>query len=388
MKKRQVREYVILVAYLLWMCSAVFGITLWKDFTLIKEVRIYFTQAAYLMLIITFLFKDQYSLKDIVGIGTIIFCCVVSGQSVYNETIIPVVIFAYFMSEIKFEWTLKSTFLLQGTIMIITVIACKCGILEDVIWQEGERIRHSLGYDYCGYPAHILFFMTLIWFSIRPKFNIFEVTIFLALNYGIYAATDSRTDFALSIVGMIGFFIWKNNKKTNVLNILKNCLIQYGFMLAAVISIAGHWIYNANNSIMAKINIILNGRLALGHDAIEKYGFSLFGQKIRWFGQGGVKADPTRVYNYVDCSFLKEGLSYGLVFLIFLGMGFYFAGKKIILSKNYALSWAVLMSLAYSVINAHLCVLTFNVFILVIGSCFSNRMFGKITDSMQDKEGK
>lgn len=378
-EKREIRKYLILSAYLLWLCSAVLGITLWNDFTLIKELRNYFMQLAYLMLIITFLFKSQYSQRDVIGIGVILFCCIVSAQSVYNNTIIPVIIFAYFMSEINFEWTLKSTFLLQAIMMIITIVACKTGILEDIIWQEGDRIRYSLGYDYCGYPAHILFFMTLIWFSLRKKARIFEGALFLFLNYGMYVITDSRTDFALSVVGVAGFFIWERSQKYKSLNIIKNHITKYSFMIAAIVSIIVHWIYNEQNSTMAKINMLLNGRLALGHDAITTYGFSLFGQKIRWIGQGSLKADPTRVYNYVDCSFLKEALSYGIVFFIVLGIGFYIASKKIILLKNNILGWAILMSLAYSVINAHLCVLTFNVFILILGGCFSNQMFEKMT---------
>lgn len=65
------------------------------------------------------------------------------------------------------------------------------------------------------------------------------------------------------------------------------------------------------------LNSILSDRLRLGANAIEQYGFSLFGKPIEWIGFSIKKTTMEEAigYNYVDSSYLQLGLNYGLIFL-------------------------------------------------------------------------
>lgn len=364
-RKRQ--EQLFLTAYVLWMVSSVIRITTWREIGDINTICKFVEKIAYLLLVIRYFLKKRYTLKDFIGIFLILFSCVLADHSVYNSQIIPTAIFACSAWDVDYRKILKYTLLLQTFIMALTVGASQTGIIEDIIWNDSGRLRHSLGYTYCGYPAHLLFFMTLMWFCIRKKANIADAVVCVMLNYAMYAATDSRTDFALAILAVIGFYIWGREFRLRLLKSLRDFGTKYAFLLAALFSFVIQMFYNSQAQWMQRLDVILNGRLHFGHDAIKEYGFSIFGQSIRWFGQGSLKADSTRIYNYVDNSFLKETLTYGLVFFVILAVGYYLAGRVIAEKKRYILGWAVLMSLAYAVINAHLCVLTFNVFILVLG---------------------
>lgn len=363
-------ELLFLTAYTLWLISAVLSITLWQRYDAVDLLCEYFRKTAYLLLVGKFLLKRRYTDRDVVGVLVIIFVCAVTAHSDNNKQLLPVVLFVYSAAGIRFEKILKVTFIVQTAIMVLTVAGSQLGLIRDLMWYEGERARHSLGYDYCGYPAHLLLFMTLMWVCIRKKAHFIDCAVLLAVNYVMYLLTDSRTDFYLSVLGIAGFFVWERTPRLKAADRARNFLSRFGFHIACVLSIAVHWIYDPQNPVWLRMNQTLNNRLQLGYDAIHEYGFSLFGENIKWYGQGSLRSDPTRVYNYVDCAFLKETLTFGLLFLCLLAVGYYLAGRKAERRGDILISWAVLISLAYSVINAHLCVLTFNVFILLLSAAF------------------
>ncbi len=429
-------ERIFLTAYVLWLTASVLDITMWRSVGLMPQVIDYVQNTGYILLIIQFLLKRTYGKKDAAGIFLILFGCILAEHSIYSRQIIPVVFFVYFSADVRFDKILKCTLAVQAAILVITAAASGLGIIEDVLWYEGDRVRHSLGYTYCGYPAHLVLFMTMIWLCIRRRAYIADACVLLFLNYLVYCFTDSRTDFMLSVLGVAGAFLcpdwhrkiphpasqrprsdsrrshtwdaganWSGSQAakedlscseqrrprsqdaqgsglagmassfrimlTGSRDFLLGVLARYGYFLAFAVSLIAHTIYNQENAFQFRLNEALNGRLQFGHTAILNYGFSLFGKAIRWFGQGSLRADASRTYNYVDNSFLKELLSYGWIFSILLIVGFYLTGKLLARKKEWMLCWAMLVSLAYAILNAHLLVLTFNVFILLPGKLFA-----------------
>lgn len=369
-RKAKWDEQIFLAAYALWMICAVAKITMWREYEAVTIICRYLQQSAYLLLIVRFFLKKKYTVKDVAGIFLILFSCIIAERSVYNDQIISAAIFVCCAGNVRFDRIVKYTFFIQLFFLIITVSASQIGILEDIIWNDDGRMRHGLGYRYCGYPAHVFLFLSLMWLCLRKKVKILDAALLVLLNYGIYQLTDARTDFLLAVFGIIGFFVWTREFHSRYLNSIRDFAVKYGFAVIAFVSITAHLLYDQNISWMYRLNLLLNGRLQYGYSAIQEYGFSLFGSPIRWIGQGSLMQDPSQVYNYVDCSYLKETLSYGLLFLCVLAVGYYLAGRRIVKQKNYVLSWGLMISLVYSVINAHLCYLVFNVFWLALGCVF------------------
>ncbi|MCG4840909.1 hypothetical protein, partial [[Ruminococcus] torques] len=61
----------------------------------------------------------------------------------------------------------------------------------------------------------------------------------------------------------------------------------------------------------------------LGHEAISKYGFSMFGKQIvehGWGGANGLKMSQNSLANYffVDSSFLRMTILYGIIMAIII----------------------------------------------------------------------
>ncbi|MCD8020655.1 MAG: hypothetical protein LUF92_14075 [Clostridiales bacterium] len=119
------------------------------------------------------------------------------------------------------------------------------------------------------------------------------------------------------------------------------------------------------------MNIIFHDRLNYGHQGIENYGIHLFGQQIEWIGNGGlgfVKQELEGAYNYVDCSYMKILLDYGLLVLLFAVIGYTLAVYQACRKNNIYLCLALSMVAVYSLIEPRLLEFGFNPFVLCLCS--------------------
>ncbi len=400
---------IFLAAYALWLTATELKLTMWAYITPASRLFSCMQLAAYLLLAVQFCakllpehadekgsYRKKLSGADVIGLLLILFSWALAlhaGRT--NRQIVPVMLFLYFSANVPYKKILKYTVTIQLSAMVFAILTACCGLIEDTLWTEGARIRHGLGYDYCGYPAHIMLFVTMSWLCIREKAHVVDAAALLALNLVIYYFTDSRTDLLLAVIGIAGSFVWGRSldmsggrthcpsqcaSRGKVLRGLEKAfcglrrfLAKFAFLIAFAVSVLVHYFYNPDNTLWYRINETLNGRLKYGYAAIQEYGFSLFGRAIRWYGQGSLRMDSSAVYNYVDNSFLKELLTYGWVFAVILVIGFYLAGKELVRQKEWMLCWALLITIAYSMLNAQLCVLSFQAFILIPGRLFATR---------------
>ncbi len=367
--KKSWEERLFFASYLLWLISAVLRYTMFRYLDWFDYVYAGMQIVAYLMIAVLFFMERRYTVKDVIGIAVLFICLLLALHS-RNIYIIPTVIYIYFGADFEFQTILKVTLAVQVIIMVVVISCSQTGIIEDVIWTSAGRERHALGYDYCAYPAHLLLFMSLMWFCIRKKITAVEVMIVLALNYLMYDLTDSRADFLLAIIGILGIIIWQIDFKPKWIQVIRAFIVEFGFVIAAVGSIVVQAVFTWEDENLVALNEALSSRLWLGYQALQEYGLTLFGQQVTWVGQGRQMADPTSTYNYVDNAYLQMGITFGILFLILLAVGFYLTGRYLIAHKEYKLSWAMVMAIVYGVLNAHLCMPVFNVFILLLGCCF------------------
>lgn len=368
-------EQIFFIAYTLWMFDALIGISMWKYIEIINEASNYIRMIAFGFLILQFLLKKEITSKDIKGVFCIVFICIVANHSVYNRYIIDTMLLIYFSANVNYHRLISWTLILQSLFMIFTIFASYIGIIENVIWgNEGERLRQSLGYDYCAYLAHLTLFCSLMWLCIRSKLYIADMFVLLIINTTVYYWTQSRADYFLGLFAIGGGYLWRNCKGCLL---IKKMLAKYAFFLLAITTFVMQYIYNDYNETIVMLDNILSDRLQLGHKAIFEIGFSLFGKSVQWFGAGSLSKNPFLIYNYVDCAFLKETLSYGIIYFILLCYAFFFVGKTLINDKNNMICWAIIVSLVYATVNAHLCMPVFNVFILLLGIIFRNKSYKK-----------
>lgn len=369
-------EVFFLMAYVCWLVYSLINITTWDTYAVLVPLKNGIYYLSFVLLFIQFLIKGEkgYCYKDYIAILIICYLGLVVYHHQHDRYVLYAFIFAYAAAEVDFNKIIKATLAIQMPFMLLTIVASLSGIVENIIFSDwtGERIRYSLGYGYCAYAAHLFIFLTAGYLCFRNKTKWYEYVIILAIATVLHRLTDSRSDYIQIYCLIMGDIVINRMQIHSRIAKLFEWCMQYCVIFYFAISIAIQWLYSPDKEWMVKLDGWLNSRLRLGRDAIEDYGFSLFGNNIKWVGVGGEMKNPTLIYNYVDNAYLKDILSFGLVFEVGFLVLVILTMRSILKSKNYKFAWAICMALFYGLINAHMNMLQYDMFILLLGRCFKN----------------
>lgn len=361
-----------LIAYTLWVTVTLLNYTYIKNLLPAKipmnSLILYTKYIVYILLILKFWEDRLYRFRNFVGL-VIVFCIGYIEFSVQDHTVMlfMLCIFIYSASNVDFDDILKISLIIEVLVLISAIGLSLGGLIPNNVWDEGTRFRYDLGFIYCTFGSHLMLFITMVYSCIRRRITLFETGILAAVNIWLYLYTNTRIDLYIAIPFLLFFYVWTHFSDGIRQNIIIKVLFQYSGAIIGTVSIAAQVFYNPELFFYVKINDILSNRLCLGNRAIEEYGFTLFGQNIRWVGQGGIKKNPLLTYNYVDCSFLKYTLNYGVVFMLLLLIGTIYIGKKAIEREEKALCISLLFLYVFAMVDAELCVLAFHPFLLKMG---------------------
>lgn len=372
MDKRDIRsEWLFFIAYGVWLIVGLLRITYFKEILPMKEMVDYAQKTVFLLFLIQLMAEMPTGKREMQGIAFLIFvwvaCCFGKRYDIFS-----VFCLVYSARTVDLKKLFLVTLTIEVLMMLITIGAACTGLIENELWalEGNQRFRYALGYTYCTYPSHILFFTTMLYICVRERIYLTEAVVLSALNYGMYHLTDTRTDLLLAVPIIWLAWLWCRKKGTVKENVISKVCIQYSFVIAFFASLFGQYYYRAENGFMAKLNQVLNGRLQFGYNAIHQYGIALLGKYIKWVGQGTLKAKPDSVYNYVDNAFLQLTINYGVIFMILLVVIFCIVAGWALQNGKRALCLALLGVTGFAMINAELCVITFNSILIALSRTF------------------
>lgn len=361
-----------LIAYVMWITVTLMKYTYMRDLLPAKlpmnDLIMYTKWMVYILLALKFWDDGIYRFRNFAGLAVVFFIGYIE-YSVQDRTVLifMLCIFIYSSANVDFDDILKVTLCVEVLVFVTTVSLAFCKIIPNNVWDEGVRHRYDLGFVYCTFGSHLMLFTTMVYSCIRKRITFIETAALAAVNLWLYSYNDTRIDLYIVIPFLVMFYVWTHFSEGIRKNFVTRIMFQYSGVIAAVIAITAQMFYNPDIYILARMNELLSNRLDLGCRAIGEYGFTLFGQSIRWIGQGSVKKNPLLTYNYVDCSFLKYTLNYGVVFMILLLAGLIYIGKKAIDREEQALCVSLLFLYVFAVVDAELCVLAFHPFLLKTG---------------------
>ena len=252
----------------------------------------------------------------------------------------------------------------QSAVTLITIAASVVGLVNNYITDKDDRIREFLGFKWATTSALIYSFVVLeLLYLWKGRIRLLNYVIINVINYFLYVLTDSRmafllcigsTTFFLLFGGLIGQF--RERKWFTA------AMVSMPFLLAAG-SIYLHKRFTREGMI-GRINVLLSNRLRYGYEAMKSYGIGLFGKKIKWVGYGLDDAGAGK-YNYVDCSYLRIAIEYGVLFLIMVLLVYSFIIYRAYKNGQNYLAWITLFILMLCVTESRLFNFAFNPFILL-----------------------
>ena len=294
---------------------------------------------------IFFVDLKKYSYKSIVGMTIILFILILA--SLFSKDLLLLQLFSLILAafDLDNKKILKSILIVITTTVSIIVILSLLNVIPNLTFTRrgSSVIRNGFGFNYCTFLSIYGFFLSIIYIYVRnKKMKLVEYIPLCIINFLIYYYTDTRNGFVCFVALLIFGLLIKIKPLKNTLKFL----CKYGIFIMCILSLVMIVTYNKDNKIYSFINEKTSNRLRLGHDAFEKYGVSLFGQKIDETNL--VDMHYHNVVNeesfLVDNSFLYIMIKYGLIILILtLYVYFKFANYAVSLNDDYLI--IILLSL-------------------------------------------
>ena len=307
----------------IWLSWRVLGTTMYAfpDGSILNTL-IHFLSLALIALSVTCWLREwRLALIGAVAFMLSAVCWANSGNSVLLDTVVIV-----FASLPRRPRRVIALFLAVTSLVVaITVVSSQLGIIGDYVWlrSNGEEVRHGLGFLYCTFPAHYLFFLTMAYSYLRKgELRLVECALIILLDIYFYLLTDSRNPFLLTLLFVIAIMClrFKGVRKFFSIGQWRYALCGL-FVIFAVLSATASLAFDSANPLWATANDVLSGRLIQTNASINRYGVKLFGQEIDLAGNGLVaQADGTfRVEedgvdtNFVDNAYMSSLIHSGVV---------------------------------------------------------------------------
>lgn len=292
-----------------------------------------------------------------------------------NRTLIFLLLIFLALRKMNFDKLIEISLKIYMTGFLITVILAILKIIPNWEFSRGNTPRYALGFIYATDSIGVYLAIILMFFYIKKdKATNMELLVFELINVFMYSYTDGRLSFILISAILFIQFISRYNFVKNVFynSIIQKCLKALCHTLPVILFLGLHLlvIMYANNNIVAnKINRLISDRVKLTYQAYRNNDVKLFGNDIKWQGWGGygykgAEEDQEFIYNFVDSSYARLILDYGIVFSCIV----IYAYREILLrsyeNENYWLIFSIMFILGWSFIEQYIFNIDKNMFIL------------------------
>lgn len=205
------------------------------------------------------------------------------------------------------------------------------GYIPDYIYDNGGRVRHSLGICYPTDCMAQMLSMFAVYICLRGRRITFvEITLMFVSTLKLYFYTYARTDLICIVLLCILCIAVKCLDKFKIY-ITQYRLLEIVALLIIVLfiaCIAATALYDSTNPFWTKLDGVFSQRLSIGKIGYERYGIKLFGNIVNEYGLGFGNNVASGYYFFLDSSYVRVLVKYGVVFAGVLSGLFIWAFRK------------------------------------------------------------
>ncbi len=281
--------------------------------------------------------------------------------------------------DVKFDHILKVYLLIGLTIMVAAFVASQAGWIENLMFYSLDKgARYSFGIIYTtDFAAHVFFLLLAFVCINNRKPSVWSMVFALALAALVFFVTSAYTSFLGILLFFVAMIVLRFLDGRSVL--LPQPLQYLTCVIPAVCAVGFltcvHF-YNPYNAWWWRLDSgIFNTRLWNSANAVEEYGYSLFGQFIPEIGNGGEFTYRTD-YFFIDDSYIRIALEYGVVIFVVVLLLLGISLKRMMNANRMIMAIATLLIVVCSVMEHHLLELAYNPFLLCVfaGLCYNNTL--------------
>lgn len=239
-------------------------------------------------------------------------------------------------------------YVIIASVMVITIfLFSQAGVIQDLIFVRGGVERHAFGSIQPTVLSAQLFSLCAVLACLQYKtIKYFQLVGMIGISFVCYWFLNARNDTAFILMIVVTLLL---NKWRVVIRSqwIKKCLILIMPIVSLIVYVLSA-VYDSSNGFMRKLNNVLSNRLSLSNIALDRYPIKLFGQKTIENGNGAGTQVASNNYFYIDSSYLRLLLRYGLLLFV-LVIGLYVISMIILASKREFVIFVVLAIMSVQV---------------------------------------
>ena len=268
-------------------------------------------------------------------------------------------------------------------LLLFCIAASQTGLVPDLVYDmtdSGRGLRHSFGIIYpTDFAAHVTY-LVLGWGWLRGrKLTWAELGAFAFCTLAVYHFCNARVGTVSLLVFTVLCVCTKLYMQFVQWDSLRPAL-QKGLSVAgkAIQMLSGHAILllslvmlvltrgYSDSTFMQKMNHLFSDRLYMGRLALGLYDVPLLGQEVIMQGGGYSETSPLGYYFYIDCSYIKMLVCYGLVVSILIWIAYTLLGHRAIRANEVYLIWVIGVIGLHCTMEHHLMEIAYNPFLLAV----------------------
>ena len=338
----------------------------------------------YLSVIAIMLFKALYSFKTsklpagkrFLFLSCFFIGCVV-GIQLFELNFVATILLVLFAYDVNFKKILRVAKAELIICILLVVLLCELGIIQDVIRYKNGIARHGAGFTYIGALGTFYLQIVLADMYINQKSMKWLKLLFLyVVELLVYSQDRFLGNYILTTILFIVFIIFiKLDKDLFRAQKIWN-IISVGLIPAlAILSVILIELYkNHINTFLIGLNRILNGRLSVPAGVAAREGYHLFANHFETIGIVALDSGGSiETYNYIDNGFLNILFRYGIIITVIVVAIYTLFFIYIVKKKNrMGVIWLVLV-LTQSIVYAFLLNIPSNLLVIF---CFSSLLHG------------
>lgn len=338
---------------------------------------------AVLLLILKIFFLDRPRICDFVINLCIL---VILGLSFIKTSSISMMMMGLFIlgsRNINFKLIVHIYFWVALFTLLTMILASVLGIIVNLKYIRNGALRQSLGINYpTDFAAHI-FFLVLAYYYLRfDNLKWYDYLGIFILTLIVQKLTFARLNVIALFISLPVFALAKGAKKRQPFSKFFASFYWVAPSIGAYLTFIGAYFYSPNNHFLIELDRVFSQRLYFSHLAIEKYGFTILGQKVVEHGWGGSAGFNmfnktggmfSNNYFFIDSSFLRMVIINGFLLALVVIVVMTVISWNSIKYHEFALAAIILMITVSAVVEQHLLDLSYDPFLLsLLGTIYTN----------------
>lgn len=363
-------ESIFFVSFTLYIIMAFLKTTMITEFVSVHLLN-YGAYLAVALLALNWLLFSEFEVRTFVIDIIVLTVTLVSWVRCGDPLGFYMALFVIEARDMNFDKILKWYLVVVTSLFVMVVLLSHMEVVRNLTYLRDDHVRQAFGIVYpTDFASHFFYLLLAYCYFFYKKMGLLSYILIACLAAMIYVSTDARLDTILIILIIPTIMIVKRTKWWGKSFILKCSWMVTGIF--AYVTTVVIYMYNGKG-FLSKLNDLFSSRVSLAHRALDKFGISFFGQKIKENGWGGKKGfqnfrlnGQLQDYFMIDSSFARVFLIYGILTLIILIIGVSYLSIKAIKQKSYILVGILWLVAVSCLIDQHMLEMAYNPFFLAI----------------------